>query len=54
MILALTQRNAFCVNLKVLLKHIVCHNRLLVDPRKITTIITMLAPTNVMEIKRFL
>jgi hypothetical protein len=45
---------AFCVNLKVLIGHIVCHGGLLVDPRKITTITTMPIPTNSIEIKRFL
>jgi hypothetical protein len=42
---------AFYVNSKVLFGHIVCHDSLLVDPRKITTIIIMPTPTNVMEIK---
>jgi hypothetical protein len=45
------EKYAFRVNLKVLLGHIVCHDGLLVDPRKITTIIIMLVPTNVIEIK---
>ncbi len=37
-----------------MLGHITCHDGLLVDPRKITTITTKPTPTNVMEIKRFL
>jgi hypothetical protein len=45
---------AFCVNSGVLLNHIVCPDNLLVDPRKITTIIVMPPPTNIMEIKQFL
>ncbi len=32
------EKGAFCVNLGVLLGHIVCHDGLLVDPRKITII----------------
>jgi hypothetical protein len=40
-----------CVNLGVLLGHIACHDGLLVDPWKITTIIAKPTPTNVMEIK---
>ncbi len=44
----------FWVNLGVLLGHIVCHDSLLVDPRKITTITTMPIPTNPTKIKRIL
>jgi hypothetical protein len=47
-------KNAFCVNSGVLLGHIVCHDSLLVDPWKISAIIVMPPPTNVMEIKQFL
>jgi hypothetical protein len=45
---------AFCVNYSVLLGHIVCSDGLLVDPRKITIIITMQVLDNVTTIKRFL
>ncbi len=45
---------AFCVNLGVLLGHIVCHDGLLVNPQKIIAITTMPTPTNVIEIKQFL
>ncbi len=45
---------AFCANSEVLLWHIVCHDSLLVDPRKITAIINMLVPTILIEIKWFL
>jgi len=38
---------AFCVNLSVLLGHIVCSDRLLVYPKKITVITTMLVQVNV-------
>jgi hypothetical protein len=48
------EKCAFCVNLRVLIGHIVCHDGLMVDPWKIITITIMLAPTNVMEIKVFL
>ncbi len=37
---------AFCVNLGILLGHIVCHDDLLVNPQKITTITAMPTPTN--------
>jgi hypothetical protein len=42
---------AFCVNLGVLFGHNMCHDGLLVDPRKITIIIVMLVPTNLTKIK---
>ncbi len=45
------EKCAFCVNSIVLLGHIVCHNDMLVDPRKITIITIVPIPTNVMEIK---
>ncbi len=48
------EKCAFCVNSGVLLRHIVCHDSLLVDPWKIIAIIIMPPPTNVMEIKQFL
>jgi len=48
------EKCAFCVNLKVLLGHIVCHDSLMVDPHKIIAITIMPTPTNPMEIKRFL
>jgi hypothetical protein len=44
----------FCVNLGILLKHIVCEDGLLVDLRKINIITEMPTPTNVTELKRFL
>ncbi len=44
----------FCVNYGVSLGHIVCNEGLLVDPQKIIAITTMLAPTNVIEIKKIL
>jgi len=48
------EKCAFCVNLGVLLGHIVCHDGLLVDPHKIMAITVMLTPTNLIEIKKFL
>jgi hypothetical protein len=45
---------AFCVNLGILLGHIVCEDGLLVEPRKINIIIEMPTPTNVTKLKRFL
>jgi hypothetical protein len=48
------EKCVFGVNYSVLLGHIVCNEGLLVDPQKVTTIITMLTPTNIIEIKRFL
>jgi hypothetical protein len=48
------EKCAFSVNLKVLFGHIVCHDGLLVDLRKITTIIIMPVPTKPIEIKQFL
>jgi hypothetical protein len=55
MALTLTLKKcAFCVNLGILLGHIMCQDSLLVDPWKITTITVMRPPTNVMEIKQFL
>ncbi len=41
----------FCVNSGILFGHIVCHDGMLVDPRKITTIIAMPTPINPIEIK---
>jgi hypothetical protein len=38
----------------VLLGHIICHEGLLVDPRKIIAITNMPTPTNVIKIKGFL
>ncbi len=38
----------------MLLGHIICHDGLLVDPYKITSITTMITPINPTEIKRFL
>jgi hypothetical protein len=37
---------AFCVNYRILLGHIICHDNLLVDPHKIIGITVMLAPIN--------
>jgi hypothetical protein len=55
MVLTLIRKKCvFCVNFGVLLGHIVCYEGLLVDPQNISTITTMLAPINVIEIKRFL
>jgi hypothetical protein len=48
------EKCAFCVNFNVLLGHIVCSDGLLVDPKKVTTIITMPVLVNVIKIKRFL
>jgi hypothetical protein len=48
------EKCVFCVNFGVLLGHIVCNERLLVDPRKLSTITTMPTPINTIEIKRFL
>jgi hypothetical protein len=48
------EKCAFCVNLGVLLGHIVCHDDLLVDPRKITIITTMPIPTNLTKFFKFL
>jgi len=45
---------SFCVNLKVILGHIVCEDGLLVDLRKINIIIKMPTPTNVTKLKRFI
>ncbi len=54
-VLASIQKNVFfCVNYGVSQGHIVCNEGLLVDPWKIATIITMLAPTNITNIKIFL
>jgi hypothetical protein len=54
-VLASIQKNVFfCANYGVSQGHIACNEGLLVDPCKIATIITMLAPTNVTKIKRFL
>jgi hypothetical protein len=54
MVLALIHKSLFCVNFGVLLGHIVCNELLLVDPQKNSTIITMPAPINVIEVKIFL
>jgi hypothetical protein len=40
------EKCAFCVNSGVLFGHIICHDGLLVDPCKITTIIDVLTLTN--------
>jgi len=45
---------SFCVNLKVILGHIVCEDGLLVDLRKINIIIELPTPTNVKKLKRFI
>jgi hypothetical protein len=45
---------AFCVNSRVLFRHIVCHDSLLIDTRKITTIIVMSAFINPIKIKQLL
>ncbi len=48
------EKCAFCVNLRLLLGHIVCHDNLLVDIRKLTTITPMPVPTNSTKIKQYL
>jgi hypothetical protein len=48
------EKCSFCVNLGVLLGHIVCSDGLLVHPRKIIAITTMPLLVNVSKIKRFL
>jgi hypothetical protein len=48
------EKCAFCVNSGVILGHIVCSDGLLMDPKKITIITTMLVPVNVTEIKKIL
>jgi hypothetical protein len=45
---------AFCVNSRILLRHIVCHDNLLVDPHKIIAITIMPTPMNPTKIKQFL
>jgi hypothetical protein len=45
---------ATCVNFGVLLRHIVCEDGLLVDPRKINIIKDMPTPMSVKKLKRFL
>jgi hypothetical protein len=45
---------AFCVNLGVLLGHIVCEDGLLIDPRKVNIIMDTPTLMSVIEIKRFL
>jgi hypothetical protein len=45
------EKRAFCVNSRILLGHIMCHDGSLVDPRKIITIIIMPIPTNLTKIK---
>jgi hypothetical protein len=47
------EKCAFYENPGILLKHIVCHDNLLVDPRKIIAIIIMLVLTNLIKIKQF-
>jgi hypothetical protein len=42
------EKCAFFANLGILLRHIVCHDSLMVDPWNITTIIVMPTPTNIM------
>jgi hypothetical protein len=44
----------FYVNFGVLLRHVVCHDKLLVDPRKVIVITSMPIPSNVTQIKWFL
>jgi hypothetical protein len=44
------EKCAFCVNLGMLLGHIVCEDGLLVDLRKINIIMDMPTPTNVTEL----
>jgi hypothetical protein len=48
------EKCAFCVNLRVLLEHIIYEDGLLVNPRKINIITDMPTPTNVTKLKRFL
>jgi hypothetical protein len=48
------EKCAFCVNLGVLLGHIVCEDGHLVDLRKINIIMDMPTLMNVIELKRFL
>jgi hypothetical protein len=48
------EKYMFYVNSKVLLGHVVCKEGLLVDPRKIMVIISILTPTNVTKVKPFL
>jgi hypothetical protein len=45
---------ALCVSSRVLLGHTICHEGLLVNPRKVITIANMPTPTIVIKIKRFL
>jgi hypothetical protein len=45
---------AFCVNLGVLLRHIIYEDGMLVNLRKINIIINMPISTNVIELERFL
>ncbi len=48
------EKYASCVNLGVLLGHIVCEDGLLVDPRKINIITNMPTPMSVTKLKKFL
>jgi hypothetical protein len=48
------EKCAFCVNLGVLLRHIIYEDGLLVDLRKINIITEMPTPTNVTKLKRIL
>jgi hypothetical protein len=45
------EKCAFCVNLGILLGHIMCDDDLLVNPCKITTITIMPTPINPTKIK---
>jgi hypothetical protein len=45
------EKCAFCVNSGILLGYIVCHDNVMVNPCKITTIIDMLTLTNPTKIK---
>jgi hypothetical protein len=45
---------AFCVNFRILLGHIVCEDKLLIDPRKINIITNMPTSMSAIELKRFL
>ncbi len=46
------EKCAFCANSKVLLRHIVCQDGLLVDPKKIYITTNMSIPTNVTKLKK--
>lgn len=47
------EKYMFYVNSRILLGHIVCKEGLLVDPRKITVITSILKLTNVTKVKPF-